>query len=62
MGIAIAIPVLRLLESSLAGLESRHTSSLFGAVAVVLATAGLACWFPARHATLIDPVAALRLE
>lgn len=62
IGIAAAVPVLRLLEGSLVGVESRHTASLFVAIAVVLVTAGFACWFPARRATLIDPVAALRQE
>src|SRR5438270_469081 len=44
IGIAAAVPLLRLLQGSLVGFESRHAASLYVAVAVVLVTAGFACW------------------
>ena len=44
------------------GVSPSDTGILSLAVAVMFATAVAACWFPARRAMRVDPVAALREE
>ncbi|HLY41588.1 MAG TPA: ABC transporter permease [Terracidiphilus sp.] len=65
-GIALGIPVTleggKLIEKMLYGLRAHDASSLIGAV-VVLSLAGLlAGYIPARRATRVNPVVALRCE
>lgn len=61
-GTAIAALLTRLLASFLYGTSPRDALT-FGAVPVVfLAVAALACFVPARQATAIDPLTALREE
>jgi len=62
MGFGAALPVLHALRSFLAGLESGNPAYLWSAAALVTVTAGIACWIPARRATMIDPMCALRQE
>jgi putative ABC transport system permease protein len=50
------------LRSFLPGLESANLSHLWIAAGLVALTAGIACWIPARRATKIDPMSALRQE
>jgi predicted permease len=62
LGLCVAAPVIYALRSLLIGFDSRNTVSVWVAAALVGITAGIACWIPARRATKIDPMAALRHE
>ncbi|HEX6083230.1 MAG TPA: ABC transporter permease [Thermoanaerobaculia bacterium] len=62
IGIAVALPSTRLMESLLYGVEARDVY-VFAVVAAALAlVALLASWIPARRATLVNPMIALRPE
>ncbi len=61
-GLLLAIALARLLSHWLAGLQADSPAPAGMAVALVAAFAALACWIPARRATRLDPVAALREE
>jgi putative ABC transport system permease protein len=61
-GCLAALAVGRLLTSMLYGLPPRDPITLAGAVGVLALVAIAACWVPARRASRIDPVAALRVE
>jgi putative ABC transport system permease protein len=62
LGLALAAGVSRLLSIILFDVQPRDPV-IFGGVVAVLATAGLlACLLPARRATAVDPIIALRAE
>ena len=61
-GCAGAIAVGRLLTSLLYGLPARDPLTLAAAVGILTLVAALACWVPARRASRVDPVAALRAQ
>ncbi len=60
IGLGIALILARVLRSVLTGLESGGPVSMALAVALVVAAAAFACGLPARRATRIDPMSALR--
>jgi putative ABC transport system permease protein len=62
LGTLIALAATRVLSSLLFGV-SAHDPLIFGGVSLILATAAiLACYIPARRATKVDPIIALRDE
>jgi putative ABC transport system permease protein len=61
-GIAGSLAVGRLLTTMLFGVGPADPRILAGTVAVLAAVAGLACVIPARRATRVDPMVALRAE
>jgi ABC-type antimicrobial peptide transport system permease subunit len=62
VGTAAAVAGTRLVKSVLFGLEPTDPGTLLGSVLLLLAVAGVAAYLPARRASGIDPVEALRCE
>lgn len=61
-GLVLALILIRVLQSVFAGLNSGHLNDLWIEIGVVVLSAALACWLPARRAAKIDPATALRQE
>ena len=62
LGIAGALMLARALRASLFGINGTDFASYAAACLLLAATAVLACWRPARRATLVNPIIALRSE
>jgi predicted permease len=62
IGIPVAVAASRLIASMLFGLTASDPVSIAGAIVGMVATAALATWIPARRATQVDPLRALRFE
>jgi putative ABC transport system permease protein len=60
IGFAAALVTGRLLSRMLYGISSTDPISVAGAASVLVAIALLACYLPARWATRVDPLEALR--
>ncbi len=60
IGLPAALAVTRVLKSQLVNVSPTDPVTLFLACGVLILSATLGCWIPARRATRIDPVAALR--
>ncbi len=62
MGLAASLATTRMLESFLYGIKSTDPVTLFAAAAVLALVAAIAGYLPARRASRVDPMAALREE
>jgi predicted permease len=61
-GLAVTLIATRLLATELSGVSPRDPMTLAGVVLVVVLAGLTACYFPARRATRVDPLIALRYE
>jgi ABC-type lipoprotein release transport system permease subunit len=66
LGVAIGVPITlaltRLMSGMLSGVTSADPLTYVAVVGMLLISALLASYFPARRATRIDPIVALRAE
>jgi ABC-type antimicrobial peptide transport system permease subunit len=62
IGVPIAVGIERLMSSVLFGLSQIDPVSVSLAVALLLGVGGLAAYLPARRASRVDPMTALRYE
>lgn len=62
IGLVLALPVTRLLERFLYGVSPFDPATFLAVAALLTATVLLASYFPARRATRVDPMIALRAE
>lgn len=60
LGLAGAVAATRWLQSFLFGVSATDPATLAGVSLLLVLTAGLASWIPARRATRVDPLQVLR--
>jgi predicted permease len=61
-GLLLSLLLARALAGLLYGIRPTDPLTLAGMALLLLVTAGLACWVPARRATRMDPAAVMRAE
>ena len=62
IGLGGALLLSRVLQASLFGVGGADFTSYAAALLLLAFTAAIACWIPARRATLVNPIVALRTE
>jgi ABC-type antimicrobial peptide transport system permease subunit len=62
IGLAVSVALSRVIASQLWGVSPYDPATLASVAAVLLVTGLVACWVPARRATRVDPLVALRYE
>jgi ABC-type antimicrobial peptide transport system permease subunit len=62
VGIPVALASTRLIESRLFGVHGRDAATVTAAAVLLSLTATIAAYWPARRASKVNPLAALRYE
>jgi putative ABC transport system permease protein len=61
-GVVASFALTRVMENLLFEVSTTDRSTFAGVAALLIAVSALACWFPARRASRVDPIVALRCE